>query len=104
MPENAVYVGRPSKWGNPWTPDNAGHITVNGMALRSRTATVAECVEMYRDDVRSGGFGYKPADVRMALRGKDLACWCPLDSPCHADVLLEMANGKTVGREQRESE
>ena len=27
-----------------------------------------------------------------ALRGKDLACWCPLDQPCHADVLLELAN------------
>lgn len=28
------------------------------------------------------------------LRGKDLACWCPLDQPCHADVLLEIANVK----------
>jgi len=28
------------------------------------------------------------------LRGKDLACWCPLDQPCHADVLLELANGE----------
>ena len=27
------------------------------------------------------------------LRGKDLCCWCPLDQPCHADVLLEIANG-----------
>lgn len=26
------------------------------------------------------------------LRGRDLACWCPLDLPCHADVLLEVAN------------
>ncbi len=32
------------------------------------------------------------ADVRTELRGKDLACWCPLDQPCHADVLLELAN------------
>jgi uncharacterized protein DUF4326 len=30
--------------------------------------------------------------VRAALRGRDLACWCPLDVPCHADVLLEVAN------------
>jgi hypothetical protein len=28
------------------------------------------------------------------LRGKDLACWCPLDQPCHADVLLELAAGE----------
>lgn len=27
------------------------------------------------------------------LEGKDLACWCPLDQPCHGDVLLELANG-----------
>ena len=26
------------------------------------------------------------------LRGRDLVCWCPLDKPCHADVLLELAN------------
>lgn len=26
------------------------------------------------------------------LRGKDLACFCPLDKPCHADVLIEIAN------------
>lgn len=31
-------------------------------------------------------------DVRRELRGKDLVCWCPLDQPCHADVLLELAN------------
>lgn len=30
--------------------------------------------------------------VKLELRGKDLACWCPLDGPCHADVLLEIAN------------
>lgn len=34
-----------------------------------------------------------PALVDLAtLRGRDLACWCPLDLPCHADVLLELAN------------
>ena len=31
--------------------------------------------------------------VLVGLVGKDLACWCPLDQPCHADVLLEIANG-----------
>lgn len=33
------------------------------------------------------------AEAIARLRGHDLACWCPLDSPCHADVLLEIANG-----------
>lgn len=40
----------------------------------------------------------KPAMIgilQAELRGKDLACWCPLDQPCHADVLLEIANGPT---------
>jgi len=32
------------------------------------------------------------SDVQRELRGKDLACWCPLDQPCHADILLEVAN------------
>ncbi|ETX26587.1 DUF4326 domain-containing protein [Roseivivax isoporae] len=32
------------------------------------------------------------AEIIRELRGKDLACWCPLDQPCHADVLLEIAN------------
>ena len=31
----------------------------------------------------------KHLDIEM-LRGKDLACWCPLDEPCHADVLIEL--------------
>ncbi|MGV6803246.1 MAG: DUF4326 domain-containing protein [Ruegeria sp.] len=35
-----------------------------------------------------------PKRVQMTRRegGKDLACWCPLDGPCHADVLLDLAN------------
>ncbi len=38
--------------------------------------------------------GVSPAlsDIQRELRGKNLACWCPLDQPCHADVLLELAN------------
>jgi hypothetical protein len=36
-----------------------------------------------------------PSDL-LPLRGKNLACWCKLGEPCHADVLLELANGKTA--------
>jgi hypothetical protein len=35
---------------------------------------------------------FRPAHLRAALRGKNLACWCPLDGPCHADLLLKIAN------------
>ena len=34
-------------------------------------------------------------EIRAALGGRDLACWCPLDKPCHADVLLRLANPTT---------
>jgi uncharacterized protein DUF4326 len=36
--------------------------------------------------------GFEICDVQQELRGKNLACWCPLDGPCHADVLLAVAN------------
>ena len=34
------------------------------------------------------------AEIRRELSGRDLACWCPVDQPCHADVLLELANSE----------
>lgn len=36
------------------------------------------------------------ATVQAELRGKNLACWCALDAPCHADVLLELANSEAA--------
>ncbi len=42
---------------------------------------------------RIGGGGHPVEAIRSELRGRDLCCWCPLDQPCHADVLLELANG-----------
>jgi hypothetical protein len=47
-------------------------------------------VKLYRREANRLG-------VSSYLRGKNLACWCPLDQPCHADVLLELANAKPVG-------
>jgi len=94
MPEGAVYVGRPGKWGNPYAA--------------SGVTTAADAVQMYRDliaRVASGKRECSESDglsvwdrhvirhARDLLGGRDLACWCPLDQPCHADVLLEIANG-----------
>ena len=80
MPENTVYVGRPSKWGNHI------HVAPNKM-------TAPHAVNLFRAWVNErAGLGYFES-VRAELRGKNLACWCPLDQPCHADVLLELANG-----------
>lgn len=80
MPEGAVYVGRPSRWGNPyaaWTPEGRAR------ALDAFRALIAKNL-------------YWQEDVKRELRGKDLACWCALDQPCHADVLLEIANSEKV--------
>ena len=85
MPENTVYVGRPHVFGNRWT------IGCHSNFLGRRIETLTELVDVYRNvgAVDTNGFH---AYVREILRGKNLACWCPLDQPCHADVLLEIAN------------
>ncbi|AMS02813.1 hypothetical protein SEA_YEEZY_68 [Gordonia phage Yeezy] len=132
MPEGAVYVGRPTRWGNPFAlgspsglvrepaVDHPGHdweyegrISAAGMrhdyhhadgtftVVNVRAMTAAESVECYRAYVSGGGWpiDWKPfsapslEEIRTKLRGRDLVCWCPLDQPCHADVLLELANG-----------
>lgn len=93
MPEGAIYVGRPSRWGNPF--------------VVGRDGTRAECVERYKM-LLAGYLCISESAEHVAeqervlryarkniskLRGHDLACWCRLDGkPCHADVLLEVAN------------
>jgi len=76
IPKGAVYVGRPSKWGNP-------------AVLGKDTKIREEAIEMYRRWLKVK-LAVKELDI-SELTGKDLVCWCaPL--PCHAGVLLEMAN------------
>lgn len=81
-PRDAVYVGRPTKWGNRWTHLNYGRGEI-------KVATREEAIEKYREWLMS-----QPDMIRQAkveLRGKDLVCWCaPL--ACHADILMEVAN------------
>ncbi|MBA3273418.1 MAG: DUF4326 domain-containing protein [Chthoniobacterales bacterium] len=81
LPENAIYVGRPSVWGNPYV---AGSQLMNGETLSAEKA-----VELYEQHLRDN---FSERDIGHCLRGKDLACWCELDEPCHADVLLRIAN------------
>lgn len=104
MPEGAVYVGRPSRWGNPywarggtvWGPSGGpvfdGQIVGYSTHAPASNAVLA-AIEAFRRDIdipiRSR---LTTAGIRAALAGRDLACWCPLDQPCHADVLLELAN------------
>lgn len=85
MPENTVKVSRPGPFGNPFvvTEDRGQSEAVS--AFRS-WLSVDGCDAGMPERKR------RILDGLDELRGKNLACWCPLDAPCHADVLLELAN------------
>lgn len=85
MPENTVYVGRGSTWGNPY---KIGEVyDPNG-----KPATQERAVELF-DMLYSQTAWRDMIRQRVEpLRGKNLACWCSLDQPCHADILLRIAN------------
>lgn len=72
MPEGVVYVGRPSMWGNPFD--------------KGDPLTLPKYEQFVKDSL------YLQPHFLNPPRGKDLACWCPVSSPCHADVLLRLAN------------
>lgn len=84
MPDGAVYVGRPTGWGNPYRV---------GTPLPSYRAATdpAHAVELYRTLVASSPTFQ--AMARRDLAGRDLLCWCPIGQPCHAEVLLRIAAG-----------
>lgn len=93
MPPGAKYVGRPTKWGNPW--------------FISDFDNAQDCVDEYREWLLKPGMLYR-YDARRQwildhleeLRSHDLVCWCALYDnnglriPCHADVLLELLEAK----------
>lgn len=88
MPPNTVSVTRPGKWGNPYrVGEPHPHPDEGGRAIRDAT----EAVELYRLHLSVLGMLEGVGDSVDELRGKNLACFCPLDAPCHADVLLEIA-------------
>ena len=79
MPKNAIYVGRPSRWGNPW-PVPFYYLESSLRAYRELLVKEIQENPKFLDD----------------LRGKDLACFCPLDQKCHADILLEFLSVSPV--------
>jgi hypothetical protein len=76
IPNGAVYVGRPTKWGNPFV------IGIDG----DRDEVIAKHKEWFMAKC-AGSYDFDPEE----LRGKDLVCWCA-PAACHADVLLRWAN------------
>ena len=120
MPPGTVSVARPTIWGNPARIVRTGMLPLgdetdeepgvaslvgpwaclksrpdapmSGWWFATRAEAVAKAVDWYRF-VATEPFIKAPFRARIPeLRGKNLACWCPLDQPCHADVLLELAN------------
>lgn len=103
LPAGAVCVTRPGKWGNPFTvrgPDCNGlwktaHCDVVTGVFMTQVEAAKLAVKLFEKAIRSGRMPVTVDDVRRELRGKDLACFCRLGSPCHADVLLRIANEET---------
>lgn len=109
-PEGAIVVSRPSKWGNPFSVgdcfqfcadvkhwhvyDHSGDALLGYYETKASAATQA--VRLFRAVLDSGLWSAELA--RDDLAGRDLCCWCALDQPCHADVLLEIANPVSVGQ------
>jgi hypothetical protein len=74
-PPDAVYIGRPSKWGNPF--------------VVGRDGKRGECVVRYEGWIEANK--ELQAQIKSELRGKDLVCFCK-PHPCHGDILLRIAN------------
>jgi hypothetical protein len=84
MPANTVKVDRTTPWGNPFTVADCG----------SAAIAVAQHGRWMRGEIAAPG-GLEPpsrAAIRAALGGRNLACWCAPNGPCHADLLLTFAN------------
>ena len=106
----AVYVGRGTRWGNPFAIERLGsRWTVIDINDRSKALRENPQVFTYKHDAAAfatsyfelntvgvlGAYAYDDetlTDLRRKLAGRDLLCWCPIGQPCHADVLLRVAN------------
>lgn len=99
LPDGAVSVARPTKWGNPFKVNECREAGYRG----TDEQLAARCVEAFRvwlgplwrnnwDSPESEEARARILRDLPELRGRDLACWCKPGAPCHADVLIELAN------------
>jgi hypothetical protein len=96
MPPGTVYVGRPTRWGNPYFPGSGmarGFFDENMKWAEYDVRDRRVQVQWFREHMADLATIPDSYEKFIApLRGKDLACWCKIGVPCHADVLLELAN------------
>lgn len=79
--DKGVFIGRPSKWGNPFVIGKDGSRLE---VLRKYKAWINSQLELV-------------AEAKKELRGKDLVCFCA-PKPCHGDILLQIANVQEKGK------
>lgn len=115
MPDNTIYVGRPTKWGNPFVTiqDMTYYFSERRLKLRLDPLvycchkSTADAIQLYelaicaplKIRVFIGGYDGRIIENYFItilnnlheLKNKDLACWCKLDKSCHADILLKFA-------------
>ena len=87
MPANTIKVDRSTRWGNPFRVG----------PRYSAASAVADFRRWIENDGPKGLSEDLPAppsleDIRKHLAGRNLACWCAIGAPCHAEVLLTLAN------------
>ena len=107
MPENTVYVGRGTKWGNPFKLIgdmiyiDISHRSSKGNWKVYTMGDITDVVYLYEVLWKNTGFVDKDMQYwsdhfhlldLSELKGKNLACWCPLDKTCHTDVLIKLVN------------
>ncbi|APO74233.1 hypothetical protein AM571_CH01397 [Rhizobium etli 8C-3] len=106
----AMNVARPGRWGNPWKVKVRGrfHDTnaaawagahdqeINYPFHRTQADAARRAAECYESALCEGRLTRVKIEEVTELRGSNLACWCSLDMPCHADVLLRLANPETI--------
>ena len=115
MPPNTVYVGRGTKWGNPFkvveVAENEFHVVAKendtwNVLLKTSSHDEALNFSLKSYQYWLMPYTHKDGDIEKfyqstavlesivsELKGKDLACWCNLESKCHAEILLRLANG-----------
>jgi hypothetical protein len=99
MPEGAVSVTRPGRFGNPFIVSPKSRPGAKSGCFYICVPTVEDAVECFREMMSQSP--ERTLAAKEELCGKDLACFCSLDQPCHADVLLEIANAPLGRTEEK---
>ncbi len=96
MPPNTVKVDRSTRWGNPFIVGETYPIVEEGYHEPIGEWTISDIADAVGSFRAWCEETMAPTGDLEPLRGKNLACWCRLDQPCHADVLLELANAPSL--------